>query len=223
MVSIYAVLVFRHFMPLPWMEWALVIACLAFDLLVVRRAPDIRITKEEVEAKLALGAEPVFLTWGEVMTRLAWLALGALLLTAIAWYWFTHGQQPVVPSQLATGGIVLAAIAYISALGIPLRTKRELKEGEKGFLLPLFPLPSRKMVIYALGYPLFMLTSLLILWVVIASMAPYMGGAGFTGSLTGYMGMIFGGYGILFMHIACSQLLLLTRKITAVHKKTTFI
>lgn len=93
MVTIYALLVFRHFMPLPWMQWALVIACFAFDVLVVRRAPDIRITREEIEAKLALGAEPVFLTWGEVKTRLAWLTLGALLLTAIAWYWFTHGQH----------------------------------------------------------------------------------------------------------------------------------
>ena len=213
MVTIYATLVFRHFMPEPWMEWALCGACLAFDLLVVRNAPDIRLTKADIEAKLAGGAEPVFLTWGEVKTRLAWLTLGALLLTAVAWYWFSHDQQPVLLSEMLIGGIILAVIAYISALGIPLRTQRHLKEGEKGFVMPLFPLPSRIMVIYVFSYPPFMLTAILIIWGAIVSIAPSFGGLGWTGTFSEYMGVVLTGYGIMFQHMFCSQLLIIDQKI----------
>lgn len=135
-VTIWGLVAASTIAPEPWMMWLTVAACLAFDLLVTRRAPDLRLTKEDIQAKLALGAEPVFLTWREVLTRLGFLALGGAVLAGIAWYWFTNGQQPVLASQLGMAGTVMTALAYISARGIPLRTKRTLNENETPFLMP---------------------------------------------------------------------------------------
>ena len=216
-MTIYATLVFRHFMPAPWMEWALCGACLAFDLLVVRNATDIRLTKADIEARLAGGAEPVFLTWGEVKTRLAWLTLGALLLTAVAWYWFSHGQQPALLSQMLTGGIILTAIAYISALGIPLRTKSDLKEGETPFLFPLLNAPSRELSIYHFGYLIFHWPALLVLWGMMVSMVPSAvtgGGKGFTGTLDQFIICVFVGYFLLLICNMTTSVLLIKQKIT---------
>ena len=227
MVSIYALLVFRHFMPAPWMEWVLMGACMLFDILVVRRAPDIQVTREEIEAKLALGAEPVFLTWGELKTRLAWLALGALMLTGISWYWFTHGQQPVLLSQLLTGGIILVAIAYVSMLGIPMRTKRELKEGETPCLWPLMPFVANReaqrqaaqIASYAFGLPLFHWAAWLMLYYMIKSMGPFEGGPGMTGTFTQYLYVFFVGYCVLLGCIMVMPMTIYTSKIHAIRKQ----
>lgn len=74
----------------------------------------------------------------------------------------------------------------------------------------------RAFIIYCLGYPPFFLTSLLILWGAIISIPPYEGGGlGWTGALEEYFQVLLGGYSLLFIHLFCSPLLILTKKIKA--------
>lgn len=185
-LTVLAIAVFRRFLPEEWMRWALVAVCFFFDLLIVSRAPDIRITKEEVEAKLALGAEPVFLTWREVKRRFLILAGGAVVCLAIAGYWFTHGQQPSPASQFAVSAIILLEVAYLSAIGASLHTKRELKEGDKPFLLSLTPYNLMWGIIFVLGIPWIQLwVSAFLLWGSLMVLTPT--GAGWSGEYSSYL------------------------------------
>lgn len=213
-LTILAVAVFRRFLPEEWMRWALFAVCFLFDLLIVSRAPDIRINKEEVQAKLALGAQPVFLTWREVKRRCGVLGLGAALCLAIAGYWFTNDQQPSPVSQFVVSATILLEVAYLSALGIPLRTKRELKEGDKPFvLLPFLSSEHRAGMLIPLGIPWFMLwVFMFLLYFSIADLNLADGTVPWKGSFSSFVFFFMVPLTFIFLTVVSAALLILTLK-----------
>lgn len=194
MVTILGLVVMPEIEMQQALVWAGLAACLAFDLLVVRRAPDVRLGREEVAAKLGGGAEPVFLTVREVKRRFGVVALGAVGLMAVAYYWYSHGQQPVLLTQLLIAAVLLGVTGYLSALGVPLRTQADLPEGERPFVMSWYSLLSRYAIVRNLAYPLFPAAALLIIWAVIIGVPPYEGRKAFTGESHVLLLIILNGY-----------------------------
>lgn len=208
--------------PESWMMLLVVLACLAFDLFIISRAPDIRLSKEDIQAKLATGEELVYLTWREVIIRLLWVAVGYGIIAVIAYYWFTNGQQPVFYSRVSIASVILMAVAYVSVTGVPLRTVKDLPAACGPAFLPLTNTEGRDYVIGALGYPIFQWPVLTVLWFTLVSMGPYNGGLGYTGELEELLCMVAGMYFILLLCLTMMQLLIVKRKVYAAQASMDF-
>ena len=216
MVTILGLVVIPEIEMQQALVWAGLAACLAFDLLVVRRAPDVRLGREEVAAKLGGGAEPVFLTVREVKRRFGVVALGAVGLMAVAYYWYSHGQQPVLLTQLLIAAVLLGVTGYLSALGVPLRTQADLPEGERPFVMSWVSEKTRYTLIHNNGYPGPLIVALFLLWGCFSALKPYEGQEGMTGTLDVYLYILLLSYSMLLSSVMLQPVKILKSKIRAI-------
>lgn len=215
MVSIWGIPVFWKILPEQWMGILVGLGCLAFDIFITSRAPDLQLTKEEVQRKLASGGRLYFLTVQELKQRLIWVAVGFAAIALVAWYWFSHGQEPVLFARVATAGIVLAVVAYVSALGIPLRTKEEIPEGETPFTLDYIHELSKRWLIYMFGWPVFLVPALFIFWIMLRGL----GGLENSGTFSTHIYVVIVAYTLLLVSICTMPMAVFERKITLLIKQ----
>lgn len=231
MTSLWGIPVFWNILPdsdLGYLLAALIaVLCFAYDWFVVSRAPDIRITKAALQAKLAAGERVYFLTVQEVLRRLLWIVAGFGGVIAVSWYWFSHHQEPTLLGRIGVSTMILLIVGYISALGIPVRTKSELPAGQRPFTLDTVYKVQKTLHLtegseqfeksgYALvfGFPIWAVIGILFLWVFLWGMGPSVatGGPGFTGAFDDLAHVLFLCYAMLLPNILIMPMAILDRK-----------
>lgn len=216
MVSIWGIPVFWNIIPEQWVAVLLALACIAYDVFITSRAPDLRITKEELEAKLAKG-RVYFLTRKEVALRLV-IILGCYAsMIPFFWYWFSHSQEPVLLTRVATAALITGSIAALLTLGVPVRNEDELPKDSKPVTMDFFQAKTKTYFLYMLGWPYsFFLVSVILLSLMFRAMGKFdaTGAPDWSGGFPLFCYAVGVGYFISILYPFFMPLAVLERKIT---------
>jgi hypothetical protein len=159
--------------------WIFFVLAIITDFCTGWRAPDVKITEEEIEALASTITRPIyiltgelvgktqrevddildkadrfyFLTVKEVWHRFFVLCGSSVLLSLLSAYWFYSNQQPIILTDLCGAFVIACQLAYFSAQGITLKTKYTLAEGDRPFKVPFYTTLSTRIGFAPLGSP----------------------------------------------------------------------
>lgn len=224
MVSIWGIPVFWNILPEQWMAVIVAIACIAYDVFITSRAPDLCITKEQIQSKLSQSGGVYFLTKSELVKRIVVITAIFAVLIAFLWYWFSHNQEPTLITRAATATLILIAVAYISWLGTPMRTTSEIPTTHTPFTFSIMPAESKVLLLYMFGWPFWIWMALLILYVVMWGMGSpppeiSSNGLGFTGSFESLLFCFGFGYYLFLICVISMPMAIFNRKIKFINKE----
>ncbi len=170
MVSLWGIPIYWLILPEWWMVAMAVVLCLGFDLYVASNAADLQLTKDSIQSKFLEDDKLFYMTKNEMWLRLAWLAVGGVLLYVFSNDWFVYDeQQSKTVSRFVVHTVTILAVAYISAIYVPLRAMNELKAGAEPFFVfdPRQPPPLSKH-----GWPFLLLAALIFTLIVMITLNP---------------------------------------------------
>lgn len=174
MVSLWGIPVFLSIMSDAWMGYLIAAGCLLFDILVVRNAPDVKLTQADIEAKFegkvfpfcppiwqvrrvdSIKYEKRFMEGGiyfyhtkkEFWRLLAVSTIGFSFIIAATWYSYAQELKYSFLLQLIFSTIILLVLAYWSARGAPLRSEDEIPEAEEPMRVSWLNEVNKRWIVY---------------------------------------------------------------------------
>jgi hypothetical protein len=159
--------------------WIIFVLAIITDIFTSWRAPDVKITEEEIEDLASSITRPIyiptgelvgktqrevdeildkadrfyFLTVKEVCHRFFVLCGSSVLLSWLFNYCFINDQEPYVFTTLTYTFMIACQLAFFSAKGITLKTKNMLSKKDKSFKIEGYTTLATRSAFLAIGNP----------------------------------------------------------------------